>query len=178
VEFTVGTNPESWVFAEQQSVVLSTALAVDVAKPGTYGDDTPLPASAAGTIAAGTDVDSFYLHSFNLATLSGTDFSGSITFATPILGVEGLNVSLIASNFLGSPGTSYYSTNRTQGFDFGTNIDGFTWSGNTITFKNETFLASDDLRIITAAAVPETATLALFGLGLAGVGFIRPRRAN
>jgi hypothetical protein len=174
VEFSVGTGAESWVFTEQENVVLTSSLAVDVAVPGTYGNYKNLPSSAAGSIAAGTPVDSFYLHSYNLSNLSGTDYSGSITFATPILGVEGLDNSLVASNFLGSPTTKYYSTSQGQGFEFLTNIDSFTWSGDTITFSNETFNASDDLRIITAGSatppgVPEPTTLSLLALGAAAL---------
>jgi hypothetical protein len=176
VEFSVGTGAASWVFTEQQNAVLTSSLAVDVAVPGTYGNYTNLPSTAAGTIAAGTPVESFYLHSYNLSNLSGTDYSGSITFATPILGVEGLDASLVASNFLGAPGTKYYSSSQGQGFEFLTNIDSFTWSGETITFSNETFDASDDLRIITLGTatppgVPEPATVSLLALGMGALGF-------
>jgi hypothetical protein len=163
---------ESIVFAEQ-SLVLSSPINVDISGPGTYNSIASL---TPGTIAAGTDVSSFYLHSFNSTTSAGSIYSGSITFATPILGVEALSSSLPATNsVLGLPTTTYFTSASGQGFEFGTNIDSFTWSGDTITYLDETFEAPDDLRIITAAAAaptPEPSILLMLGTGmLALVGF-------
>lgn len=162
-----GTGSQSIVFAEQ-SGVLSFPITVDASTPGSYGflgtgSLTP------GTIAAGTDVSSFYLHSWNSTDFSGTIYSGSITFATPILGVEALDASLVATNsILGVPTTTYYPSSVGQGFEGSFQIDGFTFSGDTLSFIDETFNASDDLRIITAAptAAPEPSGVLMLGMGL------------
>jgi hypothetical protein len=167
-----GTGAESIVFAEQ-SLVLSSPINVDISAPGTYNS---LSSLTPGTIAAGTDVSSFYLHSWNSTDITGTDYSGSITFATSILGVEALSSSLPATNsVLGLPTTTYFTSASGQGFEFGTQIDSLTISGDTLSFLNETFNAPDDLRIITAAAAaptPEPSILLMLGTGLlALVGF-------
>ena len=172
---SVGTGTgaaESIVFAEQ-SLGLSSPINVNISGPGTYNSIASL---TPGTIAAGTDVNSFYLHSWNSTDLTGTVYSGSITFATPILGVEALDPSLVATNsVLGLPTTAYFTTAVGQGFEFGTQIDSLTISGDTLSFLNETFNAPDDLRIITAGAAaptPEPSILLMLGAGLlALVGF-------
>jgi len=164
-----GTGAKSIVFAEQ-SVVLSSPLAVDISAPGTYNS---LASLTPGTIATGTAVSSFYLHSFDGTDFTGTVYSGSITFSTAILGVEALDASLVATNsILGLATTTYFTSPSGQGFEFGSQIDSLTISGDTLSFLNETFTAPDDLRIITASAVPEPSTLFMLGTGLlALVGF-------
>jgi hypothetical protein len=163
---------ESIVFAEQ-SLVLSSPINVDISGPGTYNSIASL---TPGTIAAGTDVSAFYLHSWNSTDLTGTVYRGSITFATPILGVEALDPSLVATNsVLGLPTTTYFTGAVGQGFEFGTQIDSLIISGDTLSFLDETFNAPDDLRIITSAAAaptPEPSILLMLGTGLlALVGF-------
>lgn len=172
-----GTGTESIVFAEQ-SGVLSSSISVDASEPGSYGN-FGAGSLTPGTIAAGTDVSSFYLHSWFSTDLSGTIYSGSITFATPILGVEALDASLVSTNaILGLPTTTYYTTQAGQGFELFTQIDQFTISGDTLSYKDETFGAPDDLRIITAAAVPtpEPSSVFILGMGLLALVVFNPKR--
>ena len=164
----------SLVFVEE-SVVLASAIAVNASAPGTYAS---LASLTGGTIAAGTDVTSYYLHSLG-PNQGGNVFAGSITFSTPILGVEALVPGLLATNsVLGVPSTAYFSSNQAQGFELGTQIDSFTISpdGRTLTYTNETFGFPDDLRIITAAAtatpIPEPSSAELLGIGMVCVLFI------
>jgi hypothetical protein len=153
------TGAVSWVFYEGD-FLLPLTTAVDISTPGSYATIASL---TAGSIAAGTEVSSFYYHTLG-PDVSGDVFSGSITFSAPILGVEALIPNLIATN--GRPGTTYFSTNHAQGFEFGQQIDSLTISPNrlTLTFLNETFGAADDLRIITST-VPEPSSLVLLSTG-------------
>ena len=173
------TGSISLVFVEE-SLVLASPIAINAGAPGTYAS---LASLTGGTIAAGTGVTSYYLHSFGPSG-SGNIFAGSITFSTPILGVEALEPSLVATNsLLGAPSTTYFSSNQNQGFDLGTQIDSFTISpdGLTLTYVDETFGFSDDLRIITAAAsvpVPEPPSAQLLGLGVFCALFISLLRTS
>jgi hypothetical protein len=171
----VGTGSLSLVFAEQ-SVVLPSLLTVDASGPGTYASPGSL---TGGTISAGTDVNSYYLHSLG-PNPGGSVFAGSITFSTPILGVEALDLSLSATNsILGLPTTTYYSGSHAQGFELGSQIDSFTISsdGLTLTYLDETFGLPDDLRIITAPAVPEPSSVQLLGMGILCVLCISLKKA-
>ena len=138
---------------------------MDISTPSSYGTIASL---TAGSIAAGTAVSSFYYHSFGPDVVAGDVFSGSITFSAPILGVEALIPNLIATN--GRPGTTYFSANQGQGFEFAPQIDSLTISPDrlTLTFLNETFNAADDLRIITSTA-PEPSSLVLLSTGFAAL---------
>jgi hypothetical protein len=123
------------VFAEQ-TVLLTSPLAADISLPGSYASWASLTPV---TIPAGTDVSSYYLHTYNSTDLSGTVYSGTITFSTPILGVEALDTGLINTNaLLGSPTTVYDKNDEGQGYEFGTPIDSVVISGQTLTFLNET----------------------------------------
>jgi len=152
---------------------------VEIGVPGVYGNLTPLTPTP---VPEGTPITSYYLHTFG-PDIAGNVFAGSITFSTPILGLLVTAGSLLDSNgLLGVPTTVYPSGGTGFGFDFGSGqLDSVTISADrlTLTFATETFTAADDLRIITAADVPEPATLGLTALGLgAMVRRYRRRRAD
>ncbi len=107
----------------------------------------------------------------------GVDWGESLGYYPPlpqrkdIIGRDVLAAGLVATNFLGSPTTTYATSDVGQSFEFGSQIDSLTISADrlTLTFLNETFNAQDDLRIITAktaTAVPEPSGLLLLGVVL------------
>lgn len=76
LEGALDSNTQIFLYAEQASVTLGSALAVNLDAPGTY-DNTNLPPGG-GPIAAGTQVDSYFVH-FNPASGNQT-LTGSVTF--------------------------------------------------------------------------------------------------
>ena len=164
--------PDAFVFVEQTGVTLSNSITVDINTPGFYNSKVGMPM---GFIAAGVVVDSYY---YNADTGTGVthQYSGSITFSSPVLGIIALDPEFRASDAaLGAPGTVYPETNR-QGrrqFEFGRINDTVTWSGDTVFFHDIVSTATDDLRIITSGVptqgTPEPASAALL---LASLGVL------
>jgi len=164
------------LFAEPQGVTLSGALSVDVLDPGTYGPNADLNNFPQGTLAAGTIVDSFFLHADQVGTAGVTSFSGSVTFERDIAGIQFDEDSIDSTNALfGASSTSYTNTNR-----FGIQSDDtFTLSADrrTLTFGSSVGGGADQLRIFTVVPSPSTGVvgLALFGLALSARG-PKPKR--
>ena len=149
------------LFAENALITLSSPLIVDVASPGAYNQVAALVPAA---VAAGTVVNSYYLH----ADVTGQPvnfrlMTGSITFETPILGLVFSDSRLNTSNFLGLASTVYSSVGRRYDIGSGNISDSFTLSADrkTITFNSNTAPACDDMRIITAAKTVASAPLNL-----------------
>ena len=147
------------LFAERAQVQLVAPIAVDASRPGSYSLTQSLTPR---TIAAGTIVNSYYLH----ADVTGTPASfrhmiGTITFSQPVLGVALGSINLNGSDVLGMSKTAYPKSGRE--FDCGDSVhsDFISLSSDmkTIRFDLQVSPASDDFRIITGTPLPPTAPL-------------------
>ena len=150
-------------FAENQSLTLATSVSVNDTASGTFKSNASL---VAGTVLAGTSVDSYFFHS---DPASGNKiYDGSVTFSTAILGVILLNATLDATDAqLGHAGTKYPFGND-RGLELSATEDNFTLSADkrTLIFHFSTHSSVDEVRVLTAATVPEPTSVAMLGLGL------------
>ena len=167
------SNTQIVLFAEQASVTLGTALSVDVTAPGTYNGGSP-PAAGSGSIAAGTRVDSYFVH-FDRVNGNAV-VGGSVTFDSDILGVIVYSAGLDASNgLLGAGGTSYISGVSTHGLEFAEDVVTLSGDLRTLTLSlQEQPNRVDQLRIVVAA--PEPGTALLLGGGLLALAATRRAR--
>jgi hypothetical protein len=152
-----------FTFNERTGLVLPSSVSVDITSAGTYQSNASL---TSGTVAAGTDVDSYFLHT---DPASGSSmYDGSVTFSTPILGVIVLSHTLdLSDSVLGAPGTTYPTGNADRGLELSANQDFVTLSNNmeTLTVHFFTHGDIDEVRVITAA-VPEPSSIVLAACGI------------
>jgi hypothetical protein len=173
------SNDDLFVFAEQQNVLLASDLRVNFTAPGFYDDRNDLP-DPVPTIAAGTAVDSYFVHADPEGR--GISYVGSITFDTNVLGVILGGVLLDESDgVVGAVGTTYeadfFGAGRGLALSGEDTIE-LSLDRKTVSFSFTTRFLMDEVRIITAPqAVPEPATLMLMGSGLA-VFAARRRRSR
>ncbi len=165
-------------FMENQSLILTAPLSVDIKSPGTYSTSASL---TPGTIPTGTLVNSFYFYS-DPVTNTGKVFTGSITFNSDILGLEVSGTSLNNTDaLLGLAGTTYPSSDPNRGLELTgvTNSDIITLSSDrrTLTWSFTTANSLDGVRVLTA--VPEPTTALPLGLALlAGLALMRRRSSR
>jgi len=137
------------VFAEKAGVALAAKLSVDAAAPGEYNMKTAMKPA---TIAAGTRVNSYYLHVDRVGSPTAFDvITGSLTFDAPILGVIATEGKLVSSDVLGATGTAYPWSRRTLDRNAPANLDRFWISSDmkTLRYDMQTSIACDSLRIVT-----------------------------
>lgn len=117
-------------------------------------------------------------------TISMAD-GGVINAADFLLGDGwgGATTNLIWETFLGSTATGFGDVILNRGTTVGwVDTDGFTSlrvaanTSNIDSFGQYQAIAIDDLRVGAATAVPEPASLALLGIGVAGMGFSRRKK--
>jgi hypothetical protein len=175
VNLGIQSDTQSFFFTEQRNFILPSAVNVNITSAGTYTSNASL---TPGTIAASTAVDSYYLHTDPVTTTNHL-YVGSVTFNTQILGVIVLDALFNASNgTLGHTGTLYSASG--QGLELGSPTDAVTVTivGNTLSFDFATSTAADDIRIITAASVPEPSMLPILLLMCVGLCFAVMRRRS
>ncbi|OAN17751.1 hypothetical protein A3K86_02190 [Photobacterium jeanii] len=153
------TNQAQQGFNEQQLVSLTSDLSVD-----------------GGTIVKGTNVAShmIFLNKPNRVRGAISHLDVEWMFDSKILGVmsdSGGTLEAASSSFLGAPGTTYPGAFGARGME---GNDSYIIDGNKLTVSMRVTQPGDWIRVITD--VPEPASMALFGLGLMGLGLSRRRK--
>jgi hypothetical protein len=138
----------AFAYDERQSAALPSTLALDAHGDGAYNIPSDLNG---GSVPAGTIVASHLVHADeppNALTNVITD--GVLTFDTPVLGVITSDANLLASDFLGDPGTTFAASLREADIAKPA-LDTVSISGNTVTVHFLTRAAIDEVRVITLA---------------------------
>jgi uncharacterized repeat protein (TIGR01451 family) len=152
VEFDVFTDDfEIRAFNEQQGIVLSEDLPVDISSEGTYQQEEEL---TPGTIPAGTKVYSHFIHFEQTGASESVTLAGSVKFDTAILGVITAYSNLDNTDRLfGAPGTRYptgFDEDRAlEIFPFPEFQDAITIGCNTVDVSFTAHEATDQMRVIT-----------------------------
>ena len=172
------------------AMVLFSAGMARQTQASLIGDTVTYQAFAGGNPFGGslTDVvaDSFIEFTFAETTILDVDISGSsITLTRPasesgVSFASGFNITLSGLDWFGEPSGIITGASVTSSdLLFGTASVTFSDHEVVIDIGSTGFdtLSFVTVELQTSHDVPEPATLAIFGLGLAGLGFMRRRRA-
>lgn len=149
------TAANAWAWDEQQSILLS-GMPVDLST-NPSNSFLPVPGSLS------TLVDSHFIH---FDGVPGANVTGTVTFSSPILGVQYGDTFLDLSDAIASTGTIYPTSMPGRGFFNWTGADFVDINGSTLTFELD-FVGTPDLeqvRVFTRA-VPAPGSFALLSLG-------------
>ncbi len=160
VEGKVEATGSVHAFAERAGVKLGAPLTVDAVTPGVYGSSALLPA-VAPTIATGTTVDSYMLHSDPVGkptALQGNHFRATMSFDTAIVGVIVSRGRLDASDSVVGLGGVPYPTDPARGLELLRSAfnDQFIVApgGRSIQVLFNTSTYVDEVRVLVAHATP------------------------
>ncbi len=104
-------------FIEQEGLALPGAVPLNIAEPGRYGRNYASYTGAAGSLAAGTVVDSYFLI-FDPVGSQSAYASGSVTFGSDILGMICTTRDLDATDhILGSDDVAYPVGQGARGYE-------------------------------------------------------------
>jgi hypothetical protein len=160
------TPRKAILFQERSAFALPSLIRVDVSAPGTSDGGSNWKPSPS-FVPRDTVADIWFLHTDPRNDRS-TEYIGTITFDTPILGIIDTQAKLDETDpILGNPGTTYPTGLAARDLE---GPDTFTLSADrrTISFDFVTAGAVDEIRIL--AAIPEPSAYALAGVfGAAGL---------
>jgi len=167
-------------FTETTNLTLTSALNVGISTPGTWICCNSLPG---GTIAAGTEVDSYLLYASPVTDQSGQsfrDFQGSFTVGPgqKIIGIiVGYKNLSNTDALLGYPGTMYPPSNLNLGGLENTDEVILGPNSQSVYVNFHIAVGGDDMiRILTST--PEPAGFALLGSGLLALALWKRRFAR
>jgi len=167
------SSDNAFVWNEQMSTTLATNILVNMTKPGTSDSGNSYEPSV-GTIASGTVVDTYLIHTDPVGSNS-TNYVFTVTFDSPILGIIDKISGLAATDAsLGSPTTTYPGASTARALE---GADTLAWvSGNKLELNFTTGGFVDEIRVLVAP-VPEPTTFAMAGIaGVAGLIAYRRRQ--
>lgn len=171
---TVGNNNfntnKLYGFDEDQNILLATNLMVDQLADGSGGQ------SGAGSIAAGTMVASHYVFFDPKVRNPLIHQKGTVTFDADILGIITTRSKLDDSDVLANTSVTYLNPGL-RGLESGDSAD--ITGLRTMSVNWHAGSPGDYVRVLTAyspGAVPAPPMIALFGLGLIGLGWMSRKR--
>lgn len=171
------SNDHAFIWSERTGLTLSSAVSVDMTTTGTSDSSNSFQPSP-GTIATGTFVDTYLIHSDPIGS-GAQNYVFSVTFSSAILGIIDTKDGLAATDSaLGSPSTIYPGASRDRGLE---GTDALVWvSNNGLTLNFTTSAFVDEARVIVVGT-PEPSTMISGAMGLAslvGFGWVRRRRGR
>ncbi|MGR9071590.1 MAG: RHS repeat-associated core domain-containing protein [Gammaproteobacteria bacterium] len=147
VQGSYESNTKIKVFVETEKHILPKNIPADITQSGFYSSNASL---TPGIVPAGTNVNSFYVHYDGIGTAFHSA-TGAITFPFEILGIAGLDNTLLASDkILGFPDT-LYSTEVAHGNEFSSDFVTLSDDRRTLTYEPKLTVQTDHLRVITVA---------------------------